>query len=290
MSGRTRRLAQPNRWFAPDDPESRYVLPGGDSTPVTIRRRLRYRFTDLGSLEPAEFDRLYLEMADVVVDAAEVAGEDSWAGRYWNTRKEKARSQSAAYTARDGDRLVGFMFFTISDLGRWTGLLIESGFVRPEYQRRGVGFALCARIAHRAFWRHPWKEFLWVSELINPVILNGWLSRFPATTEMVPGVFGKRSAELDVLAPRLARMLFPDNDYDADSSVLTHRTTPRPSLTSWSGVPRIDNYFDRHMNPRTGDSLFYLAAFDHITLIKSLGLLARSALRMMDRRVRRRPG
>jgi GNAT superfamily N-acetyltransferase len=252
-------------------------------------RRLRYRFVRLCDLETSAFDRLYSEMAEVMVDAAGASGDASWAAQYWSGREGKAKRGTCAYTVRDNGWLVGFMLFTVRDLGRWNCLLVESGFVRPAYQRRGIGFVLCARIAHRVLWRRPWKELLWVSELINPVILNGWVSRFPRSTEMVPSVFGRQSADLDRLAPELARMFFPDNDYAAGPSVLSNRTAPRPEVNSWSGDARIDDYFRQHMDPATGDSVFYVAAFTRVTLLRTAGVLVGSAWRMMDRRVRRRP-
>lgn len=265
--------------------------PGDKANPVESKlgRRLRYRFIDLGDLDSSAFDQLYSEMAEVMIDAAGASGDGNWAAQYWRGREDKARSGTCAYTVRDGGRLVGFMLFTVKDLGRWTCLLVQSGFVRPAYQRRGIGFVLCARITHRVLWRRPWREFLWVSELINPVILNGWLSRFPRSTEMVPSVFGKRSADLDRMAPELARMFFPDNDYAEELSVLSNRTAPRPEVTSWSGDTRIDDYFRQHMNPATGDSVFYVAAFTRATLLRAVGELLGSTWRMMDRRVRRRP-
>lgn len=221
--------------------------------------------------------------------AVEQPGEENWAREYWQRRESKARSDTHAYVVRDRGVLVGFMLFSVRELDGWICALLESGFVRPEYQRRGVGFGLCARVVHRVFWKHPWRQFLWVSELINPVILRAWTSRFPRSTEMLPARFGTRSADLERLAPLVAARLFPENDYDPETSVLTGRTTPRPPIDTWSGDVSTDEYFSAHVHPETGDSLLYLAAFRRTTILRGLGQLAGATWRLLDRRLRSRP-
>ena len=249
-------------------------------------RRLSYRYVDLEGLSDAEFGALYAEMGEVMAAAAEEPGAADWASDYWCGREAKARHGTRAYVVRDRGLLVGFLLFSLREQQGWICVLMESGFVRPEYQRRGVGFALCARVVHRVFWRYPWKKFLWVSELINPVILHGWVSRFPPTTETLPGRFGIPSEELEDLAPRFVEAVFPDSPYDEEWSVISGRTTARPPISTWSGDAEIDSYFSEHLNPQTGDSVLFMAAFRRKTVLLGLGQLLKAGRRMLDRRLR----
>lgn len=253
---------------------------------ASMRGRLSYEYVDLEGLGRSAFEHLYEEMGEVMVDACASTGDRDWAIDYWSGREQKARSGTRGYLVRDGDELVGFMLFSSQDVGRWNCVLMQSGFVRPTYQRRGIGFALCARVVHREVWRRPWREFLWVAELINPVILHGWISRFPARTKMVPAVSGRGSGELDDLASTLAARFFPENRYEPEFSVLSGRTTPRPTVVEWSGDRRIDDYFAKHMNPITGDSILFVGQFDRVTMALGLGQLLGTTWRMLDRRLR----
>ncbi len=128
----------------------------------------------------------------------------------------------------------------------WQGLLCTSIFSVSWSHRDPHAERVCAhrlptrwhrlldfaRVAHRAFLTGPSREFLLVSDMLNPVVLAGWLQRFPDRMKMSPPEFGVESDELRHLAQEIAERLYPWAEYDPETSVL--RAGPR---RAWPRCP-----------------------------------------------------
>lgn len=279
-----------------DSPRWRQLLKRSVSPPSAVSsttkdvpsRRLRYEHVHLGRLNESETAILWEKMGEVIVEATRHSDGTDWAVADWESRAQRKHDPTRAYLVWDGDLLVAFTQYAFFPYAGRTCIHMQSGYVRPSHQRGGIGFSISARVAHRSFLSRPWGEFLLVSDMLNPVVMTGWIARFPKVTRMYPEVVGRPSAELRDLAPAVARDMYPWAQFDAEHSVLKGRTTARSDFVHRSGNPEVDDYFRAHMDPTTGDTVLLLAEFDHGTVVRGLRELLGTTRRMFDRRLRTR--
>lgn len=270
-------------------PETARREGSGRGSPGRSRRglpKLRYELVALASLPDAEFAERFEAMGDVIADATKECGGEQWAADDWASRRKATRSTDA-YMVWDGDVLAGFLLFSTFPFRGRMCLHMKTGYVRSAYQGGGIGFSLTVRVAYRTFLARPWGEFLLVSDMLNPVVVAGWVSRFPGRTKMVPATFGVRSTELEEIGAQLAMDLYPWADYDPEGSILRGKTLPRAPVIELSGNQPIDDYFREELEPTNGDTLLYIAEFDHPTVLVGLVELLRQSGRGLNRRLRR---
>ena len=252
----------------------------------STREKLRYEHLDLVALSTAEFEDRFSRMGEVALDATLGAGDSAWIETDWAFRRARVRELSRAYMVWNGSELAGFTLYSTFPFHGRTAIHMQSGYVRTAYQRGGIGYSISARVAHRAFLTGPWREFLLVSDMLNPVVLAGWLQRFPDRMKMFPPEFGVESDELRHLAQEIAERLYPWAEYDPETSVLRGRTTPRSAAVPESGDSLVDRTFSDRVDPVRGDTLLVLGEFDRMTVLRGLRQLVRTTGRMLDRRLR----
>lgn len=282
-------LQRPGRQVSGASRSSEDTEPSPDPRPSqdVTQGRLRYQHVDLAKLSTSESLVVWERMGEVIIEATRHADGTDWAVTDWASRVERTSRQPKAYLVWDGDELVAFTLYESFPYAGRTCIHMQSGYVRPSHQRGGIGFSISARVAYRSVLSRPWGEFLLVSDMLNPVVMAGWIARFPKVTRMYPAAFGRPSAELRDLAPLVAEDMYPWARYDAEHSVLKGRTTPRSDFVQLSGNKVVDEYFTAHMDSTTGDTVLLLAEFDHLTVIRGLRELLGTTPRMLDRRVRR---
>ncbi len=276
--------------FAPDGTHRRgfpEVLRTFGRRPATQRPRLRYEHIDLGGLSDRDFAVRFDQMGDVISDAMLACGENEWATIDWQARRARIRWGTSAYMVWDGDVLAGFLLYSSFPFAGRTCIHMKTGYVRPAYQSGGIGFSLSVRVAYRAVLHRPLGEFLLVSDMLNPIVVAGWIARFPTATKMLPADFGRYSAELVELGSQVAAEMYPWAEYDQERCVLHGKTVPRSGVIEVSGDPVVDEYFMTNMDPTNGDTILYLAEFDHPTVMKGVLELVQLTGRVLDRRLRK---
>ena len=251
----------------------------------TERPKLRYEHINLAGLPDDEFAERFALMGDVIRDATIDSGDNEWATADWEARRARTRRGTNAYMVWDGSVLAGFLLYSTFPFAGRICVHMKTGYVRSAYQSGGIGFSLSVRMAYRAFLRRPTGEFLLLSDMLNPIVVSGWVARFPSATKMLPGEFGQPSAELAELGVKAAAQLYPWADYEPEHCVLRGKTMPRSDVIELSGNQVVDDYFTANLDPTNGDTILYLAEFDHPTVLRGLVELVRFTARGLDRRL-----
>jgi ribosomal protein S18 acetylase RimI-like enzyme len=229
-------------------------------TQASHRLRLqRWRFGDLDSSEAAaRFNELGQFFAGVATPSLPVG--TGWAAEGWCERWDNVAS-STGCSAHRGSELVGFMLVGEQRIAGLRALHLQSAYVHPALQGRGIGFALNARLAIHELTRYPLGSRWAVASFINPIALAGFRARLSSDAAMYPRIDGGTpNPELVDAARAAAAELYPKATFDPLTGVLHGRHRPRATPVPTCGAAEVDDYFARHVDPGAGDVL--LAVFD----------------------------
>jgi L-amino acid N-acyltransferase YncA len=246
-------------------------------------RSLRVRRIHLAGLATETASGLLEQVGRLVVG---VATPDLPAGTGWMAEEWAARGQSASdatlWTATLGDALVGCMFVSELELDGTRALFLQSAYVHPALQGRGVGFALNARMALRELLRHPFGSRWVVAALMSPVALAGWRSRL-SPGAAYPGLGDTDlRPELTSVAAAAAAQLYPTVPFDPATGVLHGRTPPRSGRVTPSGDQFVDAHFEQHVDPAAGDAVLMVLDGRRSEVVRCLGRVPGALLRSIS--------
>ena len=119
-------------------------------------------------------------------------------------------------TARDGDKLHGYMFSTLERLGGTPCVLIGMLSVKRTSKRDAVLKGLMAEAYHRALMAFPDEDVVVATRMIRPDAMDA----FTKLTSLIPRNGYKASGEERAWGRRIAKKFGVESNYDADSFVV----------------------------------------------------------------------
>lgn len=244
-------------------------------------QRLRFDRWRLADLDPVEASVRWHELGRLAAAVAtpSLHAGTGWVADIWPSRRADA-DRSAVLTARWGATLVGFMLVRELSVGPTRVLHLKSAYVHPGMQRRGVAFALNARMVFAELARHPVGSRWVVADVINPVSFAGWRARLSGPAASFPDVGdGTPRPALCEIAPALAGELYPGLLFDPTTGVIAGLTGPRPDPATRSGDAAVDAHFERHVDASSGDALLMVLDGRRTEVLRGLGRIPGAVLR-----------
>ena len=247
---------------APIDRRGRQSMESGDVSPSRrhIRSRLTYRRVRFARLSETEFEEHFAKMSLVMTEATRIDSTIApWASPDWYSRKDDVRRNADAIMAFDGELLVGFVAYRVRVLCGRSCVHLMSGYVRPNYQGRGIGYASNARIGIPVLLRHSFRGIYMAADLLNPIVMRAWKDRAPTARHIYPAIGpASENPRLVGAATELAKAGFPALEFDSKTGVLAGKTLPRQNDAPLSGDALIDQHFRSHVRPSDGDTVLML--------------------------------
>jgi len=229
-----------------------------------------------------DVDQLFGRLGDVMA-----ASSGSWAVADWARRRDQFE-QWRAYEVLDGSRTVAFSTYRFVEIDERPAVHVSATYVLPGLRGGGVAFSLMSRIVFRELLRWSRHGHYWVSDVLNPLVLNVWRRRVPQQA-LYPLA---RDEAIDLgplsdVAARAATALYPSVEFDRATGVLRSKTHPRPAGHPDSGDEAVTRYFRRWVAAESGDTLLVLVDGSWRTLAASSTMLMRALPNLVVRPGRR---
>lgn len=236
----------------------------------------------LASVTASERDRLMDEFCRVAVVALtpETSREDSWVSADWASRSEWITEHCSVQWATCGPDVVGFLAYRTMQLAGRPAVHLVAASVLPEYQGKGVAFAINARIVFRSLAAARFASVVVVAHILNPIAMKGWWSRlndqgafYPQITDAEPPLLLRRVAE------EFAAEVDEGFDFDPDTGVVKgrHPSGSRPTLES--GHRGIDSLYQDNVCLDSGDTVVMVVDLSRRTILGGFGELLRAVYR-----------
>ena len=247
------------------------------------RSRLIVKHHRISGIARSDVDLLFGRFGDVMVSSA-----GSWATGDWARRRDGFEDW-CAYEVLDGTQTVAFSTYRFVEINRRPAVHVSATYVLPSVRSSGIALSLMSRIVFRELRRRTRSGHYWVSDALNPVVLDGWRRRVPERA-LYPQARGEpgEAGPLSDVAAEAASLLYPEVDFDRETGVLHSKTQPRPIRHPESGDVLLDRYFERWVAAERGDTLLVLVDGSWSTLTASFRRLigaVPSALAKPGRRI-----
>jgi len=251
---------------------------------ATDQAPLEYSVIGLQSLSGAEFDSLFDEMGKVMTAAVAVGDAGGWSLESWESRRDRYRSVDHTYLARCEGELVGFTVVEMAVVDGRRCAHMVAGYIRPEFQGRGIGASFCSRLIWRMLLRKPWSRFYICADIINPIVLAGWRQKCARKRALYPSIEPKyATSHMNRIAGLIAADRYPACPFDVATGVMGNTGPPRDTPTAVSGDVSLDQHYRSHVKPEAAESVLLVIEVDARSLAASAFDLTRSIWRISPR-------
>lgn len=241
--------------------------------------KIRLHHGRLASIPDRERD-LLMDGFCVVAVAALTPGssvEESWVSADWKARRDWIIENCSAQWATSGTDVVGFIVYRTMRLAGRPAVYLNAASVLPEYQSRGVAFAINARIVFRSMAAARFAPVVVVAHILNPIAMKGWWSRLNDQKAFYPQITGvEPPVHLREIAEEFAAEVDEGLEFDPATGVVKgrHPVGSRPARES--GHPGIDSLYQRHVCLDAGDTVVMVVDLSHRTILAGFGELLRA--------------
>lgn len=209
-----------------------------------------------------------------------VSYEESWVSADLASRREWITDNcSVQWATCEGD-VVGFLAYRVMQLaGRPTVHLVVAS-VLPEYQGKGVAFAINARIVLRNLVATRFASLVVVAHILNPIAMMGWWSRVDDQSGFYPQITAERPPPLlRRVAEEFAADVDEGFDFNPDTGVVTGRHPSGPRQLRESGHPGIDSLYRDNLCLYEGDTVVTVIDVSRRRVVAEFGELLRAIYR-----------
>ncbi len=247
----------------------------------------------MAKLSSERAEALLDEMRAVMLQTAcpEDMTPASWAYRHFESRRRSMRANSDVYLFHSEDgKLVGFLVHEITRLRGRPCIELQAGYVTPDYQGRGLAFAVNVRMLLRGIARAPMSGVYVMGVVGSAIAVRGWRDRIATDAHFYPRLPGADvpSPSLVEAAKDFAASAYSDRVFDEGCGRLHGVTSPRYTRFAECGDESVDAWFVKNVNPLEGDAVVMLIDVSVGLLISHITKLVRAVPRSLGVRLRPR--
>jgi len=246
----------------------------------SVRRRGRYRLRHIerpGTLPRHVQDALL----DMITRASEVMFDGADTARYWDERRDYFEQITDWWVADRDGCLAGWCAFVRWETPAGPALYIDTLGIMPRDRRSGIGTVLVTEAWMRRCIERR-RAVVMTMRIQSPLILRMVLRCAAPWSYPRPGFARRRRTDrrAGAIAAHAAARTSPGFPFDAETFVirgvfgrkLYGGPIPR------TGVPALDDWFDRHLDIERGDALIAVMALTPVTV--PIGVFVLLAVRL----------